>query len=168
MLTGLTPDIPIIKGTAMPVSTPNRLINEKNPYLQQHAFNPVDWHPWGPEALSRARTENKPVLLSIGYSTCHWCHVMEHESFSDQTIATLMNQHFICIKVAECFPDPGRPSFLRGNLFSAPGPPRRAGLDGCPADHCWALVAAGTTRPFIVVRAGHDGQPTEASHLEER
>ncbi|MBL0713927.1 MAG: thioredoxin domain-containing protein [Desulfosarcina sp.] len=83
----------------MPASRPNRLISEKSPYLQQHAYNPVDWHPWGPEALARARTENKPILLSIGYSTCHWCHVMAHESFSDKTIAALMNQYFICIKV---------------------------------------------------------------------
>jgi uncharacterized protein YyaL (SSP411 family) len=79
--------------------TPNHLIDEKSPYLQQHAYNPVDWYPWGPEALARARAENKPILLSIGYSTCHWCHVMEQESFSNETIADLMNRHFICIKV---------------------------------------------------------------------
>ena len=83
----------------MPESTPNPLIHEKSPYLQQHAFNPVDWHPWKPEALSRARTENKPILLSIGYSTCHWCHVMAHESFEDAATAAVMNKNFINIKV---------------------------------------------------------------------
>ncbi|MGD9333014.1 MAG: thioredoxin domain-containing protein [Desulfobacterales bacterium] len=77
----------------------NRLINAKSPYLLQHANNPVDWYPWCPEALARARTENKPILLSIGYSTCHWCHVMAHESFSDPAVAALMNQNFVCIKV---------------------------------------------------------------------
>jgi uncharacterized protein YyaL (SSP411 family) len=77
----------------------NRLINETSPYLLQHAHNPVDWHPWGAEALDKARTGNKPILLSIGYSACHWCHVMEHESFENEQIATLMNEHFINIKV---------------------------------------------------------------------
>lgn len=77
----------------------NRLIHQTSPYLQQHAHNPVDWYPWGEEALSRARAENKPILLSIGYSACHWCHVMEHESFEDEAIAALMNRHFINIKV---------------------------------------------------------------------
>ena len=83
----------------MSTPQPNRLIQEKSPYLLQHAHNPVDWYPWGSEALTRARTEKKPILLSIGYSTCHWCHVMEHESFTDHAIAKLMNSHFICIKV---------------------------------------------------------------------
>lgn len=78
---------------------PNRLINEKSPYLLQHAYNPVDWYPWGDEAFERARQENKPILLSIGYSTCHWCHVMEKESFADLNIAEQMNNNFICIKV---------------------------------------------------------------------
>ncbi len=77
----------------------NSLINETSPYLQQHAHNPVDWHPWGEKALNKARTENKPILLSIGYSACHWCHVMEHESFEDETTARLMNALFINIKV---------------------------------------------------------------------
>jgi len=77
----------------------NRLINETSPYLLQHAHNPVDWYPWGEEALSRARAENRPILLSIGYSACHWCHVMEHESFENEPIARLMNEHFINIKV---------------------------------------------------------------------
>ena len=77
----------------------NRLIHEKSPYLLQHAYNPVDWYPWGEEAFSRATGENKPVFLSIGYSTCHWCHVMAHECFEDETIAALLNRDFVCIKV---------------------------------------------------------------------
>jgi uncharacterized protein YyaL (SSP411 family) len=77
----------------------NRLIHETSPYLKQHAHNPVDWYPWGPEALERARREDKPIFLSIGYSTCHWCHVMAHESFENEGIAALMNKHFINIKV---------------------------------------------------------------------
>ncbi|MEN6321194.1 MAG: thioredoxin domain-containing protein [Syntrophaceae bacterium] len=77
----------------------NRLINEKSPYLLQHAENPVDWYPWCNEAFEKARTENKPVFLSIGYSTCHWCHVMAHESFEDAAVAGLLNDVFICIKV---------------------------------------------------------------------
>ncbi len=77
----------------------NRLALEKSPYLLQHAHNPVDWYPWGEEALARAKEEDKPIFLSIGYSTCHWCHVMERESFENEEIAALMNAHFICIKV---------------------------------------------------------------------
>jgi uncharacterized protein YyaL (SSP411 family) len=77
----------------------NRLIHATSPYLKQHAHNPVDWYPWGPEALERARREDKPIFLSIGYSTCHWCHVMAHESFENDAIAALMNEHFINIKV---------------------------------------------------------------------
>jgi uncharacterized protein YyaL (SSP411 family) len=78
---------------------PNRLAKETSPYLRQHAGNPVDWYPWGEEALGRARAEDKPILLSIGYSACHWCHVMAHESFEDDETARLMNQNFINIKV---------------------------------------------------------------------
>jgi len=78
---------------------PNRLINEKSPYLLQHAFNPVEWYPWGDEAFAKAKKENKPIFLSIGYSTCHWCHVMERESFEKSDIAKIMNEHFVCIKV---------------------------------------------------------------------
>ena len=77
----------------------NRLKNEKSPYLLQHADNPVDWYPWGDEAFEEARTKDKPVFLSIGYSTCHWCHVMEHESFEDERVAELMNDAFVCVKV---------------------------------------------------------------------
>jgi hypothetical protein len=77
----------------------NRLIHETSPYLLQHAHNPVDWYPWGEEALARAKAENRPILLSVGYSSCHWCHVMERESFERETIAALMNRHFVNIKV---------------------------------------------------------------------
>ncbi len=77
----------------------NRLAEETSPYLLQHANNPVDWYPWGPEALQRARELDRPILLSIGYSACHWCHVMERESFENEAIARLMNEHFVCVKV---------------------------------------------------------------------
>jgi len=77
----------------------NRLAHEKSPYLLQHAHNPVDWYPWGDEALQRAKDEDRPIFLSIGYSTCHWCHVMERESFENEEIARLMNERFVCIKV---------------------------------------------------------------------
>ncbi len=77
----------------------NRLINEKSPYLLQHAYNPVNWYPWGDEAFEKARSENKPVFLSIGYSTCHWCHVFERESFEDNEVAEILNKHFVSIKV---------------------------------------------------------------------
>lgn len=77
----------------------NRLKDQTSPYLLQHANNPVDWYPWGEEALTRAKNENKLILVSIGYSACHWCHVMEHESFEDQQVADVMNEHFICIKI---------------------------------------------------------------------
>ncbi|MBI3812041.1 MAG: thioredoxin domain-containing protein [Nitrospirae bacterium] len=77
----------------------NRLIHETSPYLLQHAHNPVDWHPWGEDALRRAKEEDRPILLSIGYSACHWCHVMERESFENEETARTMNEHFVCIKV---------------------------------------------------------------------
>ena len=77
----------------------NALINETSPYLLQHAHNPVNWYPWGEEALEKAAKEDKLIIISIGYSSCHWCHVMEHESFEDSVVAQLMNEHFICIKV---------------------------------------------------------------------
>ncbi|MGD1069315.1 MAG: thioredoxin domain-containing protein [Bryobacteraceae bacterium] len=77
----------------------NRLVHEQSPYLQQHAHNPVDWYPWGDEAFEKARREDKPIFLSIGYSTCHWCHVMEHESFENEAIAELMNRWFVPVKV---------------------------------------------------------------------
>ena len=77
----------------------NRLAGETSPYLLQHAHNPVDWYPWGPEALARAKQEDRPILLSIGYSACHWCHVMAHESFEDPTTAAVMNERFVNVKV---------------------------------------------------------------------
>lgn len=86
-------------GTEVKRGEPNRLINETSTYLLQHAYNPVDWYPWSPEALERARTEDRPILLSVGYAACHWCHVMEHESFEDQETAKMMNDHFVNIKV---------------------------------------------------------------------
>src|SRR5437763_4142705 len=80
-------------------STPNRLANETSPYLLQHAHNPVDWYPWGPEAFEAARAQDKPIFLSVGYSTCYWCHVMERESFENDAIAAEMNRRFVNIKV---------------------------------------------------------------------
>src|SRR5436190_2586018 len=77
----------------------NRLANETSPYLLQHAHNPVDWYAWGEEAFARSRSENKPILLSIGYSACHWCHVMERESFEQEATARVMNDLFVSIKV---------------------------------------------------------------------
>jgi len=77
----------------------NQLIHESSPYLLQHAQNPVNWYPWGKEALEKAKKEDKLILVSIGYAACHWCHVMEHESFEDEEVAAIMNEHFVCIKV---------------------------------------------------------------------
>src|ERR1700743_2451550 len=91
-------------GPATPVTTAsgsftNRLASETSPYLRSHAHNPVDWFPWGEEALERARSEGKPILLSVGYAACHWCHVMAHESFEDPATAGLMNERYVNIKV---------------------------------------------------------------------
>ena len=77
----------------------NELIHETSPYLLQHAHNPVHWYPWGDVALERAKQESKPILVSIGYAACHWCHVMERESFEDESTAAIMNANFICIKI---------------------------------------------------------------------
>jgi len=85
--------------TPAPSEHTNRLANEKSPYLLQHAHNPVDWYPWGEEAFAKARRENKPIFLSVGYSTCHWCHVMAHESFENEEVAAIMNREFVNIKV---------------------------------------------------------------------
>jgi len=85
--------------SAAHTNSPNRLIHETSPYLLQHAYNPVDWYPWGPDALRAAKEHNRPILLSIGYSSCHWCHVMERESFENEVIAGIMNREFVCIKV---------------------------------------------------------------------
>ncbi|HMR58538.1 MAG TPA: DUF255 domain-containing protein, partial [Cyclobacteriaceae bacterium] len=78
---------------------PNRLIHATSPYLLQHAHNPVEWFEWSNEALQKAKQEDKPILVSIGYSSCHWCHVMERESFENNELAALMNEYFVCIKV---------------------------------------------------------------------
>ncbi|HEY5552647.1 MAG TPA: DUF255 domain-containing protein, partial [Opitutaceae bacterium] len=85
--------------TASNAKKTNRLIDEKSPYLLQHAHNPVDWYPWGEEAFAKAKREDKPVFLSVGYSTCYWCHVMEKQSFEDEEVAKIMNEHFVAIKV---------------------------------------------------------------------
>ena len=123
---------------------PNQLQYETSPYLLQHAENPVNWYPWGEEAFRRAREEDKPVFLSIGYSTCHWCHVMAHESFEDEEIAGLLNRYFISIKVDnwkrglayQYFHDSGTETLFSGNLFSKEKPGRNdwaAGTAfGCP------------------------------------
>src|SRR6202040_2895585 len=93
---------PIVMAAEIQPANPshtNRLPQEKSPYLLQHAHNPVDWYPWGEEAFAKARRENKPIFLSIGYSTCHWCHVMAHESFESEDVAAIMNREFVNIKV---------------------------------------------------------------------
>src|SRR3989442_15816794 len=77
----------------------NRLAQQTSPYLRQHAHNPVDWYPWGPEAFAKAKKEKKLIFLSIGYSSCYWCHVMEKESFADEGVAKVLNEHYVCIKV---------------------------------------------------------------------
>ena len=128
----------------------NHLVGETSPYLLQHAHNPVDWYPWGEEALARARDDDKPIFLSIGYAACHWCHVMERESFEDPSTATLMNASFVSIKVdreerpdldgiymdavqamnghgrmaAVRVPHPRRTSLLRGHLLPTGAGPR--------------------------------------------
>src|SRR5512142_2457303 len=85
--------------SAAPPAFTNRLAGEQSPYLRQHAHNPVDWHPWGEEAFARARAEDKPIFLSVGYSTCHWCHVIAHESFENAAIAQKLNRDFVPVKV---------------------------------------------------------------------
>ena len=133
---------------------PNRLIDETSPYLLQHANNPVDWYPWGAEALERAREDDKPILLSVGYSACHWCHVMERESFENPDIAAQMNENFVSVKVDreerpghrlhihdsrtgddgtrrlayDCFPDTGRQAVLWRHILPAGGQRRHAEL----------------------------------------
>ncbi len=95
-------DVPVAVGLRKPADLRregNHLAGQSALYLRQHARNPVDWHPWGDQALGRARTEGKPIFLSIGYSSCHWCHVMEREVFENDAIAAYLNRHFVCIKV---------------------------------------------------------------------
>src|SRR5881296_1235895 len=156
--------------------TENRLARETSPYLLQHAHNPVDWYPWGEEAFARARDEDKPILLSVGYSACHWCHVMEHESFENEATAQLMNEHFVNIKVdREERPDvdqiymqavqsmtghggwpmtvfltPGGAPFYGGTYFP---PADRHGLPGFPR-LLQALAEAWTTRRADVLDNG--------------
>src|SRR3989440_574002 len=98
---------------------PNRLANETSPYLLQHKDNPVDWYPWGEEALSTARGRDVPLLVSIGYSACHWCHVMAHESFEDLEVAALMNERFVCVKGDR----EERPDVDAGCMEARPSPP---------------------------------------------
>jgi uncharacterized protein YyaL (SSP411 family) len=103
----------------------NRLARERSPYLLQHAANPVEWFAWGDEAFAAARTADKPIFLSIGYSTCHWCHVMEHESFEDASVAAVLNEHFVSIKVdREERPDVDRVymAFVQGTTGSGGWP----------------------------------------------
>src|SRR4030065_288499 len=133
---------------------PNHLIHEKSPYLLQHAYNPVDWYPWGREAFDRARGEEQPIFLSIGYSTCHWCHVMERESFENDSVAELLNRYYIAIKVdreerpdvdrvymtamqamgmgggwpLNVFLTPERQPLFGGTFFPPQSPPGRAGM----------------------------------------
>ena len=100
----------------------NRLILEDSPYLLQHAHNPVDWFPWGEEAFSKAATENKPVFLSIGYATCHWCHVMEEDSFENSEVARLLNENFVAVKVdREQYPDVDQAYMTAVNLLTGQG-----------------------------------------------
>lgn len=95
----LADEKPAAPAVVKPNTFTNRLAKEKSPYLLQHQHNPVDWYPWGPEAFAKAKKENKPIFLSIGYSTCHWCHVMAHESFENEEIAKVLNEHFVPVKV---------------------------------------------------------------------
>ena len=100
----------------------NRLAKEASPYLRQHAMNPVNWYPWGDEAFAKAKKENKPILLSIGYSTCHWCHVMERESFEDEKIAAFLNKNYVAIKLdREERPDIDKIYMTSYNVMSGEG-----------------------------------------------
>ena len=99
VLAALSPGGHVHAAEANPKGASNRLINEKSPYLLQHARNPVNWYPWGEEAFQKAGQEDKPIFLSIGYATCHWCHVMAHESFEDEEVARILNKYYIAIKV---------------------------------------------------------------------
>ena len=118
---------------------PNHLVNERSPYLLQHADNPVDWYPWGEEAFEKARREQKPVFLSIGYATCHWCHVMAEESFENEAVAEVLNRDYIAVKVdreerpdVDGPDDAGAAALLRRDL-SAPGEPGAAAGTDPPA-----------------------------------
>src|SRR5262249_41265025 len=99
VLLGIASDPPQSQKNKEKPKITNRLAKETSPYLLMHAHNPTDWHPWGPEAFEKAKKENKIVFLSIGYSSCYWCHVMERESFNNEEVAKILNKHFVCIKV---------------------------------------------------------------------
>lgn len=153
----------------------NRLFNESSPYLKQHAHNPVDWHPWGNEAFDLARAGNKPVFLSIGYSTCHWCHVMEHESFDNEEIAEFLNEHFVSIKLdREQRPDlddiymtgvqilSGQGGWPMSNFITADGKPFFAGTYYPPAAFLELLQQINT-----VWHEKHDEVLAQAEQISE-
>ncbi len=173
----------------------NHLASESSPYLLQHAGNPVDWYPWGPEALGKARAEDKPIFLSIGYSACHWCHVMERESFEDESTAAFLNEHFVSIKVdREERPDldavymgavqaltgqgrlapervahAGRRPVLRGNLLPSRLRARAALIPAGPGGHRPSLDhAAGRPRPDRRHRARTPGRRPRSGPSRDR
>ena len=140
----------------------NRLANETSPYLLQHKDNPVDWYPWGEEALKRAREEDKPVLLSVGYSACHWCHVMERESFEDDETARMMNEHFVNVKVdREERPDIDSIYMAAASLLSFPYPysvyPHLDGLNIGPQSRTTRSCAV--SKPLFHTGRGRDKRP---------
>ena len=169
----------------------NRLEHETSPYLRQHADNPVDWYPWGEEAFARARAEDKPILLSVGYSSCHWCHVMAHESFEDAAVAAVMNDRFVNVKVDReerpdvdaiymqavqamtgsggwpmtVFLDPDGPPVLRRHLLPARRPPGHARLRA-PARRDRRRVAPPPRRARPAGRAAAPGDRGE--HRDRR
>ena len=143
---------------------PNRLAAESSPYLLQHANNPVDWFPWGEEALAKAQAEDKPILVSIGYAACHWCHVMEHESFENEQVAAVMNRLFVCIKVDReerpdvdtVYMDAVQAMGVRGgwplNVFLTPGARPFYGLTYAPPQP-WTNLLHSVDRAWRVNRA---------------
>src|ERR1700752_1071758 len=118
------PSAPVRMASAPDALHQNRLSRETSPYLLQHQHNPVHWWPWGPDALAEAKRTNKPILLSVGYAACHWCHVMAHESFEDEATAAAMNELFVSIKVdREERPDIDQIYMNALHLFGSPRPP---------------------------------------------
>ncbi|MBV8054319.1 MAG: thioredoxin domain-containing protein [Deltaproteobacteria bacterium] len=157
---------------------PNRLLQEQSPYLRQHAYNPVDWYPWGQEALARAKAEDKPILLSIGYSACHWCHVMERESFENEAIARLMNENFVSVKVdREERPDldqiymdavqvlTGRGGWPLTVFLTPDGKPFYGGTYFPPEDR---HGIAGFPRVLTAIADAYHNQPTDVQQNVER
>jgi hypothetical protein len=148
---------PAVAAERAPSKGRNRLAFESSPYLLQHAANPVNWYPWGEEAFAKARKENKPIFLSIGYSTCYWCHVMERESFSDPETAALMNKYFVSIKVGrEERPDVDEIYMTAVQLMTGSGgwpmttlltPDLKPFSAGPSARRCWPPRAARSSRP---------------------